>query len=266
MAFIEITQKIEKAAWSMPDLHSHSHYELYFLEQGERSFFIDSTLYLIKPNTVVLVAPYVMHKTEGGPFSRIIVDFADSFFDSDEEKILSELGDICVFPLDNDKGAIIHQIMSTMLEEENNHNRNNHNAIKLFVKTVIGYLYLFKETADNAQKVSGNGNIRPQTLNMIKYINDNCKKKLTIEEIAKEFSVSESCLAKSFKKETGYNIGEFILNARINEAKLLLSSTATPINEVSELLGFSSANYFGLIFKQKVGMSPIKYRHVRADS
>lgn len=260
MSFIEIQQSIEKVGWSMPDLHSHRHYELYFLESGERNFYIDGSLYLVKENTAVLVPPYVMHKTEGGPFSRINVDFSDDIFDNQEKEVLSELCKTTVFPLKTVKGETVRQFLLSMLSAWKNQNKLGRTAMSLCVKSLIGCLYLFRSTLSEVEKVSGNGSISPQTLKIIRYINKNCRAKLTISLLAAEFCLSESCLAKTFKRETGYNVGEFILNARLNDAKQLLNSAKLSINEISNELGFSSANYFGLIFKQKVGVSPLMYK------
>lgn len=260
MSFIQIEQSIEKVGWSMPDLHSHSHYELYFLESGERNFFIDGSLYLVKENTAVLVSPYAMHKTDGGPFSRINVDFSQDIFDSQEKEILHELGKTAVFPLNKEQAQAIRQILTSMLSASENQNKMSKQAMALSVKSLLGCLYLFRMASGEAEKISGGGNITPQTLKIIRYINNNCRRKLTISSLADTFSLSESCLSKAFKRETGYTVGEFILNARINEAKHLLSSAKLSVNEIANELGFSSANYFGLIFKQKVGASPLGYR------
>lgn len=260
MSFIEVEQSIEKVGWSMPDLHSHPHYELYFLESGERSFYIGGSLYLVKENTAVLVPPYIMHKTEGGPFSRINVDFSADIFDNQEKEVLSELGKTSVFPLKKSNGAFVRQILLSMLSSWKNHNKVDKTAMLLCVKSLIGCLYLFRSAIGEVEKVSGNGSISPQTLKIIRHINMNCRAKLTIGSLAEDFSLSESCLSKTFKRETGYNVGEFILNARINEAKHLLSAAKHSVNEIANELGFSSANYFGLIFKQKVGISPLTYK------
>ena len=260
MSFIEIEQSIEKVGWSIPDLHSHPHYELYFLESGERSFYIGGSLYPVKANTAVLVPPYVMHKTEGGSFSRINVDFSADIFDAQEKEVLTELGKTAVFPLKADNGTVVRQMLLAMLAAWENHNKLDKTAISLCVKSLIGCLYLLRSKIGKVEKVSGNGSISPQTLKIIRHINMNCRTKLTIGSLAEDFYLSESCLSKTFKRETGYNVGEFILNARINEAKHLLSAAKLSVNEIAHELGFSSANYFGLIFKQKVGVSPLMYR------
>ncbi|HOL61197.1 MAG TPA: AraC family transcriptional regulator [Clostridia bacterium] len=260
MPFLEVDQNIEKEGWAMPDLHSHPHYELYFLEKGERDFFIGSTLFLVKENTAVLVPPFVMHKTEGGPFSRINVNFTDNIFDEKEKALLAELSRTMVFPLKHEDGETVKRLMYTMLANEESHTAAEKEAAKLCAKAIIGCLYLYRGAAKEAEKITFSGRIKPETLKIIKYINENFRNKLTIGMLAKQFNLSESCLSKSFKRETGYNVSEFILQTTINEAKHLLGSTKLSVNEIAEKLGFSSANYFGLIFKQKVGLSPLAYR------
>lgn len=260
MSFIEIEQSIEIEGWSMPDLHSHPHYEFYFLESGERSFFVGNTLYSVKANTVVLVPPYVMHKTEGGAFSRINVDFSDDIFDEQEREVLQELCKITVYPLKRENGQAVRNLLLAMLAVSNNVGKLNRTAVTMCVKSLIGCLYLFRSAVEDVEKVSANGSIKPLTLNIIRYINENCHEKLSIETLATKFNLSKSCLSKTFKSETGYNVGEYILNARINEAKHMLQSAKLSVNEIAEALGFSSANYFGLIFKQKVGVSPLAYK------
>lgn len=260
MPFIQIDKSVEKADWSMPDLHSHHYYELYFLERGDRSFYIGNTLYIVKENTVVLVPPNVLHKTEGGPFSRINVNFSDEVFDAQEKEVLTELGKTAVFPLKTENKAAVKQILLTILSAWKTPNKLDKTAVTLCVKALLGCLYLFRSNVGEVEKVSIKGSIKPQTLKIMRYINANCHEKLTIGSLAKRFNLSESCLSKTFKRETSYNVGEFILNAKINEAKHLLLSTKHSVNQIAEKLGFSSANYFGLIFKQKVGISPLTYK------
>ena len=53
---------------------------------------------------------------------------------------------------------------------------------------------------------------------------------------------------------------DYLLNVRLTKAKELLLSSKKSIGEISEECGFSSANYFGLIFKQKEKLSPANYK------
>ena len=55
-------------------------------------------------------------------------------------------------------------------------------------------------------------------------------------------------------------IGEYIAAVRIEEAKKLLTTTDLQISAISSMVGISDYNYFTKFFKQKTGMTPIKYR------
>ena len=94
----------------------------------------------------------------------------------------------------------------------------------------------------------------------IHYVNEHYDQKQTLDELAKHFFVSRSTLIYNFKKYTNCSLIDFLLNVRLTKAKELLLNTKKSVNEISELCGFSSSNYFGLIFKKKENLSPANYR------
>ena len=65
-----------------------------------------------------------------------------------------------------------------------------------------------------------------------------------------------------FKNEKGVSIIDFLNNYSINKAKELLIEGAMPLNDISEMIGFSSYNYFSRLFKKKTGYSPKEYRRI----
>jgi quercetin dioxygenase-like cupin family protein len=68
MSFIELEKSVRTEEWSMNDLHSHSHYEIYYLTKGSRTFFLSNSLYRLTAPILIIIPPHVMHKTEGGAF------------------------------------------------------------------------------------------------------------------------------------------------------------------------------------------------------
>ena len=82
MSFIEFDKSVKTKSWSMYNLHSHPHYEIYFLLKGERSFFLSNSLYTLGEGTLVVIPPYVMHKTEGGPFERFNINVSTDYLDT----------------------------------------------------------------------------------------------------------------------------------------------------------------------------------------
>lgn len=92
------------------------------------------------------------------------------------------------------------------------------------------------------------------------YIENHLEENLTAELLAKRVGYSDYYLSRLFKKETGFSMDEYIRNARIERAKILLASSKTDIQDIAESLGFSGRNYFAVTFKKVTGMPPAAYR------
>ncbi len=83
---------------------------------------------------------------------------------------------------------------------------------------------------------------------------------LTIKDIANYVHISHSWLCYIFKKNMGISMKEYLLDARLTKAKLLLSTTNMPIQNISECCGFNDSHYFSAIFKKKFKHSPLFHR------
>ena len=67
---IEFEKCVQKSASSMRELHAHPYYELYYLTEGERLFFLSNNIYKLKAPALMIIPPHVMHMTQGGPYVR----------------------------------------------------------------------------------------------------------------------------------------------------------------------------------------------------
>lgn len=98
-------------------------------------------------------------------------------------------------------------------------------------------------------------------LRVLHFINLNYNNRLTLDLIAKHFNFSKSYISHNFKLNTGYTINQYINFLRIKQAKDMLANTNINITELSTALGFSSSNYFTIVFKEFENMSPSEYRN-----
>ena len=92
------------------------------------------------------------------------------------------------------------------------------------------------------------------------YIRANLKEKLTVEELCERFFISKNRLYDISRQWFKMTVGEYITSLRVDEAKSLLTSTDLSIKEVSAAVGISDYNYFTKVFKNNVGMPPLKYK------
>lgn len=95
------------------------------------------------------------------------------------------------------------------------------------------------------------------------YVQKHISEPIQISEIAEALGNSVSYLCRTFKKETGQTLKEYINQTKLEEAKYLLLSTGKPIVDIAMELGYSSQAYFTTMFGKYVGKTPAQFRERR---
>ena len=80
------------------------------------------------------------------------------------------------------------------------------------------------------------------------------------EDICKETHISRLQLNRKIKALLDMNVNDYILNARLQKAKYLLSNQDLTIAEVAYKVGFASQAYFATVFKSKLSVTPSEYK------
>jgi AraC-like DNA-binding protein len=83
---------------------------------------------------------------------------------------------------------------------------------------------------------------------------------LSVNRLARNLEVHRSTLSRSFRKETGMRLVDYIRSIRLAEAQRLLRTTHHSVKEISMLCGFRDANYFSRVFSRAFGLPPRGFR------
>lgn len=78
-------------------------------------------------------------------------------------------------------------------------------------------------------------------------------------ELSKEIDLSLKKLKKGFKEIYGKPVFKYLLDFKMEKAKQLLNNGKLNVNEVSYIIGYSSASHFIAAFKKKYGITPKRY-------
>ena len=257
MAFIEIDKSVHGEDWSMHDFHSHAHYEIYFLVKGSRSFFLSNALYKLDGPAVIVIPPHVVHKTEGGSFERYNVNFSESYIDDFQKEILQSRA-LQILKLTAKEATNLLNLIQEGYSLDKTKKRGEYE-----LRTLFSYgIYLLHKSAPQHQtpQALSKTAMPPLVLKVLEYLNEHYQENVTLDGLSEHFFVAKPTLLYNFKKYVNRSPIDFLLTVRLAKAKQLLTSTKQSVNEISNLCGFSSPNYFGLIFKKKEGISPLTYR------
>jgi transcriptional regulator GlxA family with amidase domain len=83
-----------------------------------------------------------------------------------------------------------------------------------------------------------------------------------IKQLVSMNEVPERSLKRRFKAATGDTLIGHLQNLRIEQAKKLLEQEDSPIDEVSEEIGYMDVSFFRRLFKRLTGLSPGQYRRM----
>lgn len=83
---------------------------------------------------------------------------------------------------------------------------------------------------------------------------------LNLEAVSDHVGLSRVYFCKLFHQMEGVNFNAYLKRERIDKAKHLLLTTNMKVYEVSNAVGFSHAKYFGAVFKEAVGQTPVEFQ------
>lgn len=98
------------------------------------------------------------------------------------------------------------------------------------------------------------------TPSLIKFIDENFTRPLTLDVLANEFHVSKYYISHIFSNRINMNFRSYIGTLRAEYAANLIRTTGDSMTSISDKAGFESQRTFNRIFKAIYGMSPLEYR------
>lgn len=92
------------------------------------------------------------------------------------------------------------------------------------------------------------------------YIQNHYGEPLTLEEVSEEVGLSPNYFSVLFKKTQGEGFARYLINVRIEQAKLLLRETNYPIVEICRKVGYNDLKHFTQTFEKITDVKPSTYR------
>ncbi|NLP15435.1 MAG: AraC family transcriptional regulator [Clostridiales bacterium] len=256
--------------FNMIQKHFHNEYEIYYLLNGERYYFIEKQIYHVKKGSLVFIDRNQIHKTVGvnsnyhdrililisadeiGPILDLCDNFeVASFFNKNYGIIdLNEAGQKYV------EGLLFFIIREMKMKQSN---------YDFIVKMKLAELLIYGtrcKSGENSTLI--NAPVETEKYKKIneiaKFISENYHESISLANIAEDFYISKCYLSRIFKEVTGFTVNEYINITRIKRAQQLLEQSEYNITEIADIVGYESITYFEKVFKKFLETSPLKYR------
>lgn len=253
---------------NMSNYHAHDTYELYYLCNGERSYYVNGQRYYVKRGEIVLINRNIIHKTSTTnvpDYERIVLQIPEEFLTANElnDIDLTECFNYTtpVVSLDKKNQSIIESILFNILDELKTRPMGYRSAIQTYITQALIHIHRHALSANHklVQKTS----VDKKIYDVVSYIGNNYMHDITLPLLSDQFHVSKSHLSRTFKKVTGLTIVEYLNAVRIGHAQKLLRNTSISISKICFDTGFNNISHFNRTFKKVTGYSPTEFRKVQ---
>lgn len=254
--------------FTMEREHGHAAYEVYYLADGRRRYFIRDRTYRIEAGTLVFIDRFELHRTldDGvAEHERILIQFTEEWMNrlTPEERhwaLAPFRGGAGVLRLSMRERGYAEDLLRRMVKEW----RERADGYELCLRALFVQLFVYvgrlsgmrRETAEAAH---------PRMAEIARYVAERGAAQgadgpVTLAAVARKFSLSPYYLSRMFRRETGFTFTEYVNAVRLKEAQRLLRETDARVVDVAAAVGYRNLSHFGRAFRRFAGCSPLQYR------
>lgn len=248
------------------DLHHHDFFEMYFFCSGNLRYKIENYTYDLVPGDILIISPTELHQPifneNGGFYHRIVISLSTGFISS-----LFDQMNINCFDENNKSYHNLYRFedsISDALFEKASAIASELNGKDEFSKIMSRALINELLVSINRSASSYKGNNKKLDENeriisdIVKYINCNLSKSLSLDLIADQFFISKFHLLRLFNDSIGTTVYRYITQRRLMLSKQLMLKGGQP-TKIFKKCGFNNYTAFYCAFKSEYQMAPREF-------
>ena len=243
---------------------------LFFIVQGEGSFFANGQNYTVGNNTLIYLPPNTHYNFKFKQICNVIIyvinfDLTDKFSHitrsvgtATEENFSPDKLLDYPLPIEFNNVIVKNNCLTT--------GESVKSCVDLFMNKSAYYKHISSAHLKLAlinllQQV----NIESNDYKLVETVQDYIRMhyddtELTNEKIAEHFNYHPYHLSRLMKAHTKKTLHNYLIDFRLHMAKNYLTTTNYNVTQIAEKTGFPSYAYFIKIFRERVGISPLQYR------
>ena len=252
------------------DEYKRSFFELAYIISGTGVQILNNEILEYQPGQMLLITPDDDYNFEIHTITEFLFIRFNNVYINSEIISTSQLKRLefilenanhkpgCILRNRADK-MLVRSLTETIIKELSSYDLFHNELVMQLINTLI--IIVARNISccmpDNI-RADNQGKIMAIIRHIQKYIYDTQQIKTSV--IANKFALSEFYLGRYFKKHTGQNLQEYILNYKIRLIEIRLIHSDMRINEIAFELGFSDESHLVKFFRNKKGLTPGQYR------
>ena len=246
-------------------IHWHNSIEIIFVLEGTVNVLIESGNYEVFESELEIINCDEVHRIYSDDKNKVLIFHLDpTFF----EKYYDDMKNIYFYTNSSEEGAqrgekydILRKYLSILACEviqksENFDDQIESVLVKLLFHLINNFHYLTYDEKDPKEN-----EIQFQRYHrIIKYIYNNYKDRISLQDIANQEYLSSYYLSHQLKNIAGSSFKDLVNNVRVDESIKLLLDTDKTISDISLDVGFSHAKYYNKSFKSHYKCTPLQFR------
>jgi len=278
LMFQDFSTTIKELTFNPSPPHRHHYFELIYVLNGSGIHQINANNYHYEKGNLFLLTPEDIHTFQPlAATAFFIIDFTKNFFlqrSNKEHRVTptSDLfekleyifhnqerlkGDVITGEKDKEFAGIL---IERLIDEKQHPSKEPDNLVKnivfllldLIARSIRQQIVYPLKRARTQQMIHEIINYLQQNI----YYNDLIK----VDQIAAHFHKTKDYISLYFKKQTGINLKDFIINYKLELVKTRLLYSDLTISEIASELGFTDESHLNKTFKKKFGQTANHYR------
>ena len=240
-------------------MHSHTAAEIIIVKSGVLNCCINDRVINVYPKQTLLINRNVPHKLFAEKTQICYIQFDTDFYDKKTD--YDELAHFYEFIMQKQKKPYmlfsknreIDEILKKIIVK---YNEKSYHYLKAYLYELVAFMHAksfisdLPPVDDETEKIGA----------IVRYVNNNFKEHLTLDDICSNAKYSKYALCHIFKSVTEATIFEYVNYLRIQYSLDKLRQKNYTVSEAAMESGFSSVSYFNRVFKTFMGCSPSVYR------
>lgn len=245
------------------EVHFHDFYEVFLFLDGDVDYWIEGSVYHLKPGDILLINPTELHKPLPKPetetYERIVLWIDKNYLSNIEGGILEKC-----FDSELASHKKLYRLSSTERNEilplfdnlVNEYHKNDFAASACSYGLLLQVMALINRICLSRAAASSEKYRTPTFIaEVLSYIGEHYNENLSLDDLAAHFFVSKYYLSHEFKKAIGMGVHRYITSKRLSIAYSLLNDGISPM-EACHMSGFGDYTNFFRNFKAEYGISP----------